>query len=340
MVAPSPSFLIIQTAFIGDVVLATALVEKLHQQFPASAIDFLLRKGNDDLLKGHPFLRKVIVWDKKKRKLRNLFKIMRQVRASRYDYVINIHRFTSSGLITFFSAAKTTIGFDKNPLSFFFTRRFKHLIGNGLHEVERNQSLIEELTDRRPSQPRLYPSKADQDQVAAYQSHPGATRYICVAPTSVWFTKQYPKEKWLEFIDQPETRLFHVYLLGAPQDHASCELIRQQSKHPAVINLAGKLSLLESAALMQKALMNFVNDSAPLHLASAVNARVTAVFCSTVPAFGFGPLSDKSFVVETTEKLSCRPCGLHGFRACPQGHFKCALSISKEQLAVAIKGLI
>jgi heptosyltransferase-2 len=54
---------------------------------------------------------------------------------------------------------------------------------------------------------------------------------------------------------------------------------------------------------------------------------VTAIFCSTVPYFGFGPLSDFSRVVETPEKLDCRPCGLHGYKACPQGHFKCAHTI-------------
>jgi heptosyltransferase-2 len=88
--------------------------------------------------------------------------------------------------------------------------------------------------------------------------------------------------------------------------------------------MAGKLSLLESAAIMAGARMNFVNDSAPMHLASAVNAPVTAVFCSTVPAFGFGPLSDNAFIAETTIPLDCRPCGLHGYTVCPKGHFKCA----------------
>ena len=86
------------------------------------------------------------------------------------------------------------------------------------------------------------------------------------------------------------------------------------------------------AALMEGAAMNYVNDSAPLHIASAMNAPVTAVFCSTVPAFGFGPLRENGRVVETTEKLDCRPCGLHGHRACPKGHFRCALGIGVEQV--------
>jgi heptosyltransferase-2 len=96
--------------------------------------------------------------------------------------------------------------------------------------------------------------------------------------------------------------------------------------------LAEELSLLASAALMEGAAMNYVNDSAPLHIASAMNAPVTAIFCSTVPAFGFGPLRENGRVVETAEKLDCRPCGLHGHRACPKGHFRCALGIGVEQV--------
>jgi heptosyltransferase-2 len=82
--------------------------------------------------------------------------------------------------------------------------------------------------------------------------------------------------------------------------------------------------------------MNYVNDSAPMHFASAVNAPVTAIYCSTIPAFGYGPLSDNSNIVETHEQLSCRPCGLHGYKACPQGHFKCAFGITNEQLLSAL----
>ena len=73
--------------------------------------------------------------------------------------------------------------------------------------------------------------------------------------------------------------------------------------------------------------MNYVNDSAPMHLCSAMNAPCSAVFCSTVPKFGFGPLSEKSFIIQTTEELECRPCGIHGFKECPIKTFECANSI-------------
>ncbi|MFM9839535.1 MAG: glycosyltransferase family 9 protein [Cyclobacteriaceae bacterium] len=320
------SIIVIQTAFIGDVILATALIEKLHQFYPKAGIDFIIRKGNETLLTNHPFLREVIVFDKK-RKYKNLFLLISKIRKSKYDVLINVQRFATTGLIATFSGAKVRIGFDKNPLSFLYTKKIKHQIGQ-LHEVERNQKLIEELTDSKPSKPKLYPSANDFEKIEIYQSE----SYYCIAPTSVWFTKQWPAEKWIELIQSVQHKVKSIFLLGAPADHHVCESIRLASGFSGAVNLAGKLSFLESAALMKNAQMNFVNDSAPMHLASATNAPVKAIYCSTVPSFGFGPLSDQSFVIETKEKLECRPCGLHGFKDCPKGHFKCAYTISVDQL--------
>jgi heptosyltransferase-2 len=87
---------------------------------------------------------------------------------------------------------------------------------------------------------------------------------------------------------------------------------------------------------MKSATMNFMNDSAPMHLASSVDAPTTAIFCSTVTSFGFGPLSNNSIVVETKEKLDCRPCGLHGHKECPKKHFKCAENININELLARI----
>ncbi len=322
------SFLIIQTAFIGDVILATALIEKLRKFYPHASIDFLLRKGNETLLEGNPNIRKVIIWDKKKGKIKNLFKLTAYVRSKKYDCVVNAHRFASSGLITVFSRSKIQTGFDKNPWSFLFTHRIKHDLKLNLHETDRNQKLIEFITDSDRALPKLYPSPMDFEKMSEFQT----SRYICVAPTSVWFTKQFPVSQWIDFLYSINDEVDFIYLLGGPGDRAVCEDIRTNSNHYKVANLSGQLSFLESAALMKGAWMNFVNDSAPMHLASAMNAPVTAVFCSTVPSLGFGPLSEYSNIIETTEKLECRPCGLHGYKKCPQGHFKCATTISVESL--------
>ncbi|MBK8847620.1 MAG: glycosyltransferase family 9 protein [Bacteroidetes bacterium] len=318
--------LLVQTAFIGDVILATALVEKLHSCYPDCKIDFLVRKGNESLLSSHPHIHRVWFWDKKQNKIKNLLSLILLIRRQKYDTIINAHRFASSGLICAMSGAKEKVGFDKNPLSIFFTRKVKHSLYNGLHETQRNQMLIAHFTDDEASKPKLYPSADDFAFISQYQTQ----EYCCMAPTSVWFTKQLPLPKWVMLCNKIKSGT--IYLLGAPTDFEACESIRKQSENVNIVNLAGKLSLLQSAALMQGATMCYVNDSAPLHIASSMNAPVTAFFCSTIPAFGFGPLSTSSRIVEATIKPECRPCGIHGYKQCPKGHFKCAEGIEIESL--------
>lgn len=324
------SILIIQTAFIGDVILATALIESLHLKFPQCQLDFAVRKGNEGLLENHPVLRETLVFDKSNKYI-NLIRLIRKVRARRYDYVINVQRFATTGLLTALSAARHTIGFSKNPLSFLFSVKVPHEV-TGKHEVERNQLLINSLVGNVNSKPRLYPTVEQFEKVKIYKDSP----YITLSPASVWFTKQFPADKWIEFLLVVPAGL-KVYLLGARNDRDFCAMIQENSSNKTIVNLAGELSLLESAALMKGARMNYVNDSAPMHLASALNAPVAAIYCSTVPSFGFGPLSDTRYVVETSENLDCRPCGLHGHRKCPQGHFRCALSIGREKLLAALQ---
>lgn len=313
--------LIIQTAFIGDVILATPIIEKLSSFYPEAKIDFLVRKGNEGLILEHPKLNRVLVWNKKRNKYSNLFKLIRTIRSEKYDSVINVQRFFASGLITVFSNSSLKIGFAKNPLSFLFNKTYEHKI-RGLHETNRNLSLIQEITDKKYVGPKLYPRKIDYANIEKYNGLP----YLCIAPTSVWKTKEFPQVKWVELILSLNDN-FIIYLLGGPADFAACEEIRIHTERKNVINLSGKLSLLASAALMEKAKMNYVNDSAPMHMASAMNAPCNAIYCSTQPSFGFGPLSTDSKIIETDIELSCRPCGLHGKKECPLGHFECGHSI-------------
>jgi len=321
-------FLIIQTASIGDVILATPVIEKLHHHFPEAKIDFLLKKGNEILFDSHPFIHKVVIWDKSTDKYKNFWGLINYIRDKKYDCIINVQRFASSGLMTVYSGAKLKIGFNKNPFSFLFNKRVKHTIRKGnRHETERNLDLVRTITDDTVFQVKLYPSQRDYAKMSQYKT----VRYISISPASLWFTKQYPKEKWIEFINEIYKEL-RIYFLGSKNDYEICEEIIKISRHTNSLNLSGKLSFLESAALMKDAKMNYMNDSAPMHLASAVNAPVTAIFCSTVTSFGFGPLSDDSVVVETNEKLDCKPCGLHGLQKCPEKHFKCALTIDTSDL--------
>ncbi|GMV77402.1 MAG: ADP-heptose--LPS heptosyltransferase [Chitinophagaceae bacterium] len=319
--------LFIQTAFLGDVILATAAIAEAKRIFPNASIDVLVKKGNESLLQNNPSIHNIYIFNKSNKKLSEIFRLTKIFKTNRYDIVFNFHRFGSSGIITLLSGATKKYGFKKNPFSWCYTKKFEHNIGNGQHEVERNLQLLQEFGAATTAQPELYPSQENYEKVKSYKNQ----TYYCIAPASVWFTKQLPEHKWIELI-QILGNEHCIYLLGAPNDVELCERLQINSKQNNIINLAGKLSLLESAVLMKDAKRNYVNDSGPLHIASAMNAPVTAFFCSTITDFGFGPLSYDKQVLEV-KNLECRPCGLHGYKACPLGHFKCGeinlLSVKK-----------
>lgn len=310
--------LIIQTAFLGDVILATPVIAELNRLYPSAQIDVLVKKGNESLLTGNPKVNAVYTFNKKEGKYQEIIRLIRTFRAIRYDLILNLHRFASSGIIATLSKGKKVYGFRKNPMSFLYSKKFDHNIGNGEHEVSRNLSLIKEFGATRLRRPELFPLESDFATVKQYMGAP----YYCVAPASVWYTKQLTAEKWIELINNLGNS--RVFLLGGKEDRSYCENIKNKCVHSEqIVNLAGELNLLASAALLAKAERSFVNDSGPLHISSAMNTPTTAFFCSTIPNFGFGPLSDNSEIREV-QGLDCRPCGLHGYNTCPKGHFKCA----------------
>jgi lipopolysaccharide heptosyltransferase II len=322
--------LIVQTAFIGDVILATAILEKLHSFYPEAQIDIMVCAGWEGLLQAHPFVRNIIAWDKK-RKWRSWWQCLQTIRAERYDILVNLQRYGSTAMLAALSRAKQIRGFDSSFASRFFSHRFPHLLDasgktRSPHEIERNQSLIADLTDANPAKPRLYPTAQDQSQaaqiLAALSDNININKYVSFAPASVWATKQLPVEKWVELAQKLPDDVAIIFL-GSKSDAQLCQQIADKSKRQNTINAAGKLSLLQTAAVMQRAAMNYVNDSAPLHIASAMNAPTTAFFCATVPNFGFTPLATESHILEVAPPLACRPCGIHGHKKCPEGHFSC-----------------
>ena len=319
--------LVIQTAFIGDAILGTALLEKLHQEYPEAKIDYLVRNGNQSLFDGHPFLNEVLVWNKQQSKYAGLWNMLQEVRKRKYDAVYNIQRYAASGILTAFSDAKIKVGYKSNPFSFLFSKSIDHRFGKefeNVHEVDRVLELFGAGQQR--VLPKLFPTQNDFESVEAYQLKP----YVTVAPASVWFTKQFPEEKWVELINQIPADM-NVFLIGGKSDKALAESIMSNSQRE-VFDLTGKLRLLETVALMKSAQMNYANDSAPVHLASAVNAPITEIYCSTVPEFGFTPLSENIHIIQTEQRLDCRPCGMHGKSACPKGHFKCAMTIDVSKM--------
>lgn len=332
--------LIIQTAFIGDVILATSMIEYLQMNFPNAQLDFLLRKGNESIIQTNPHINKLYIWTKNINKYKSLFSLLKEIRTEKYDTVINIQRFFNSGFLTAFSGAKMKIGFHSNPLSFFFSDQIEHKIPhpspigeNGfLHEVQRNAQLcapiisnfqIPKADDLRL---KLYFDENDERIIKELKT---PEKYFVLAPSSVWYTKQWHADKWSELIEKLKDH-GRIYLIGGPDDIDYIKSISEESID--IIHLEGKLSLRQSALLMKTAKRVFVNDSAPLHLASSVNAKVTAIFCSTVPDFGYGPLADDAVVMQANPRLKCMPCGLHGHKSCPIGTFECSSVVDVDDL--------
>lgn len=313
--------LVIQTAFIGDVVLALPIAQVLHKQIEGSEIHFLVRKGNENLLENHPSVQQIWIWDKKA-KYRSAYQIIKEFRKEKYDVVINVQRYFMSGLITMLSGGKQKIGFKSNPFSSLFSQVIPHSLFSGEHEVQRNLKLLSPLLSHVPEmvRPKLYPSEQDYAHVSKWKSMP----YVILSPSSVWFTKMWHKENWRRLAQQLSSE-FKVYLIGGKGDFALYEEIR--SRNSNIENLAGALTYLQSCALMVGSKRVITNDSAPLHFASAMNVPTTSIFCSTTPRFGFGPLSNDSIIL-SEEKLPCKPCGTHGKKHCPQKHFLCSQSIS------------
>ena len=320
-------FLVIQTASIGDVILSTAVGESLSQKYPNAQIDYIVKRGNERLFDGNPWINEIIAWDKSNEKYKNMLRIIFQIREENYDAVINLQRFASSGVFTIFSNAKKTYGFRKNPFSLFFSKSFPHQFKENWHETDRNHQLLSKIVDEPKAKPALYPTMKEFAIMSQYKTQ----KYITITPASLWFTKQYPIEKWVDFIQQLDSKI-NIYILGSRDDKALGDKLINLTKRDYIMNLAGKLSFMESAALMKDAWMNYVNDSAAQHIASSVNGKTTAIFCSTVSIFGFGPLSDDSMIIENKEELNCRPCGLHGHKACPEKHFDCAQKIETKEL--------
>src|SRR5690606_34472323 len=129
--------------------------------------------------------------------------------------------------------------------------------------------------------------------------------------SSVWFTKRYPKEKFLNLLKILGERNVSVFLIGGKNDMELGEYLYDNSGKDRLFNLIGKLSLLESAELIRRSKLLVTNDSAPLHIGNAMGTDVIAIYGATIPGFGFYPYRDNDVVFETNG-LPCRPCSIHG----------------------------
>ena len=318
--------LLIQTSFVGDVVLSTPLIAELAKRGPVTVVATPL---GSSILRNNPHVRQLFAYDKRgaDRGASGLLRLARTARADNGDATAYLAQGSvRSALLALRAGYKTRIGFDTSPGRLFYTQRIP--FKRDRHHAERLLSLARgdaAHVPRADLRPRVYPSHADGVAVDELLSGaPNEDRpLIGLAPGSIWATKRWPYYAELAAALRPNAR---AVVIGSGDDAALATAIVRATNGDA-IDASGRLTLLGSAELIGRCRALVTNDSAPLHLASAMNTPTVAVFGPTVPAFGFGPLAEKSAVAQHLT-LECRPCHPHGPQVCPLGHWRCMRDLS------------
>ena len=322
--------LVIQTAFLGDVVLTTPLISVLAERH--GPVDVVTTPAAASLLEAHPDVRSVIRYDKHgaDRGLRGLRALSKQLRSRQYSAVYLPHRSVRSAALALLSGAKKRIGFSDSSAAISYTDRVSRPRTG--HEVERLLALAGTAGQSAPVNLGL--TAADHDAAERWlESHRITPRFVAIAPGSIWGTKRWPYYRELAAgLD----RLCVV--IGGGEDSPLADSIVAAAPDRAV-SAVGGLGLRASAALISRAAVLVTNDSAPLHLATAVGTPVVALFGPTVPEFGFGPRGQND-VTLGRDGLSCRPCSRHGPQKCPLGHHKCMRELSAETVAAAVAAVL
>ncbi len=323
--------LVIQTAFLGDVILALPVVQVLKKTFPESQIDFLAIPETADIVTSHPDISKAVIYDKhnKHHALADFLELRGGLKKRMYDLVVCPHRSLRSALLASGTGATIRIGFDRSASK----RSFTHFVPweLGVHEIDRNLSLLSPLgIDAERVAPRLYPREEDVRAADRFLSmHEIDPPYVAIAPGTAWNTKQYPLRQMEEVVRGFHDRFNEVVLIGGKRDAEIVDGLLDVGA--GVVSGVGELSFMASAEIIRRASLLIANDSAPVHVASAFNVPTVAIFGPTVRDFGFYPYHERSRVVEI-EGLGCRPCSIHGGSYCPIGTFECMKKISPDRI--------
>lgn len=324
--------LVADTSFLGDVLCAEPLARAAARAFPGEPVDFLTSPGAAALLQGHPGLRQVLVFDKRgaDRGLAGLRRTARRLREAGYARAWCTHRSWRTAALLALARIPERVGFGNAAAAWLYTRRVRYR--KEAHEIERNLDFAGGGAWERPQ---VFPDAADRAQAAALA--PPAP-FVALAPGSLWATKRWPEERFAELARALAADGVAVALVGGPEDRELGERIAAAAAGAGapVLNLAGRSGLRASCALIARAACLVSNDSLPMHLGVAAGVPVIGIYCSTVPRFGFAPRGPRDAVVEVAG-LNCRPCGIHGYRACPLGHFRCGQDLEAGRVLQEVR---
>ena len=327
MTGVHPSTLVIQTAFLGDVILTTPLLAALAERH--GPVDVVTTPSAAALLEGHPAVRDLIGYDKRGRDagLAGFGRLASELRRRRYARAYLPHRSWRSAALALVARVPERTGFADSPAAITYTARVARARTG--HEVERLLALARRAAADAPPVS-LALGAADEAAAERWLAERGVPAgFIAVAPGSIWGTKRWPYYSELAAaLDGP------LVVIGGPEDAEPAREIAAAAPGRAW-SAAGALSLRESAALIRRARVLVTNDSAPLHLATAVGTPQVAIFGPTVPEQGFGPREAGSLTLGHAG-LRCRPCSAHGPAVCPLGHHRCMRELPPETVLDAV----
>jgi heptosyltransferase-2 len=336
--------LVVQTAFLGDVVLTLPLLEALRQRFPDARIELLTVPAHALMLQDQPGVEAVLTYDKRgsQRGIRGFVSIARHIRAQGYDVVLSPHRSLRSALLVACSGSTRRIGFDRPLTRWAYTATVVRTART--HEIERNLQLLSALGIEPASissRLLLHVPPEGRQRAEAYFARCGmAPEAVLVGliPGSQWGTKRWPAERFATLSERlARTLRTHVVLFGGPQDRAIADVITGACRTP-VFDLVGQTPLQDLPAYLERCTVVVSNDTGPMHIAAALGKPILALFGPTTPALGFAPYGVPW--EEVSVPLPCRPCHIHGPHRCPLEHWRCMMDISVEQVASGVQRLL
>lgn len=327
--------LIIRLSSLGDILLTTPILHLLRNHCPQAKIDFLVKAVYQDLLRAHPAIDRLILFKDRQ----SLWQTLHLLRQTRYDVVLDLHRTLRSRLICQGLSAPLKLAYQKRVLRRqLLVRLGWNTLGAMTPVPELYAAPLRRLgIDTALSAPTMQLAAGSRDVMRQYlaQAFPAAAGrpLLALAPGARWATKRWPADRFA-IVAQTLGEQYRaaVVILGDDADTDLAQALCQRLDVPA-FNASGKFSLMQTAALLQQCRLLLSNDSGLMHMATALNIPVVAVFGPTVQEFGFYPFRAQARVVST--ELACRPCSTKGSRHCPKGHHQCMLKVSTDQVLTA-----
>jgi heptosyltransferase-2 len=348
--APAQESLVVQTSFLGDLVLTTPLIAELARRGP---VDVVATPAAAPLLANNPSVREVIRYDKRgdETGLFGLFRAARSLRARATrdtgrrarrvpDVAYLAQGSVRSAMLALLAGVRERVGFDTSSGRALYTRRVPYR--PELHHAERLWLLGAPDGARATAaqlRPRVFPGDADVsavDALLADAGHASGETLVALAPGSIWPTKRWP---YFPELAAALARRGRIVIVGSSADRELADVVVAAAGARRAIDATGRLTLLASAELIGRAAVLVTNDSAPQHLASAMGTATVTIFGPTVPEFGFGPLAPHSAAAGHPE-LDCRPCDRHGPRRCPLGHWRCMRELPVERIARLVDNVL